>query len=189
MTLHALAPATIAVLAVAALYYRRMRRLFGRQRVQPARMKFRIAFLIFVGALLLLRGMVHPDQPAAAMAAGLAGGIALALLGLKLTRFESTPLGRFYTPHGGIGLALSALLIGRLAYRLVVILPQLQAAHGAGVDPFSSFQRSPLTLAIFGLLIGYYVAYYIGVLLRSAALPAASVPAQSTLPKEPREPR
>ncbi len=45
MTLQALAPAAFAVLAVVAIYYRRMRRLFGRQRVQPARMKFRIVFL------------------------------------------------------------------------------------------------------------------------------------------------
>ncbi|MEO7062181.1 MAG: DUF1453 domain-containing protein [Dokdonella sp.] len=168
MTLQTLAPAAFAVLVVTALYVRRMRRLFGRQRVQPARMKFRIVFLLLVGALLLLRGMAHADIAAAAMAVGLAAGCALALFGLKLTRFETTSEGRFYTPHGGIGLALSALLIGRLAYRLIVLWPQLQAAHGAGADPFSSFQRSPLTLAMFGLLIGYYVAYYAGVLRRSA---------------------
>lgn len=166
MTPQALAPMGLAILVVAVLYFRRMRRLFGRQRVQPARMKFRIVFLLLVGALLALRGMVHTEQAIAAMAAGLAFGVGLALLGLKLTHFEQTPEGRFYTPHSGIGLALSALLIGRLAYRFVVIFPELQAAHGAGADPFSSFQRSPLTLAIFGLLIGYYVAYYAGILMR-----------------------
>ncbi len=171
MTLQALAPAVFAVLVVAALYYRRMRRLFGRQRVQPTRMKFRIVFLLFVGALLLLRGMAHADSAAVAMAAGLAGGVALALLGLKLTRFETTAQGRFYTPHGGIGLALSALLIGRLVYRFVVLWPQLQAAQGAGADPLSGFEHSPLTLALFALLIGYYVAYYAGILMRSTDAP------------------
>ena len=35
------------------------------------------------------------------------------------------------------------------------------------MDPFAAFQRSPLTLAIFALLIGYYVTYYIAVLLRT----------------------
>lgn len=171
MTLQALAPAALALLVVAALYYRRMRRLFGRQPVQPARMKFRIVFLLIVGALLLSRGIAHAHDAAAVMAAGLGTGVALALLGLKLTRFETTPQGRFYTPHGGIGLALSALLLGRLAYRFVVLWPQLQAAHGAGADPFSSFQYSPLTLGLFALLIGYYVAYYAGILIRKTDIP------------------
>jgi len=131
-------------------------------------MKFRIVFLLVVGALLMLRGMAQANI-AVAVAAGLAGGVALALFGLKLTRFETTPQGHFYTPHGGIGLALSTLLIGRLAYRFVVIWPSLQAAHSADENPFASFQRSPLTSAMFALLIGYYVAYYAGVLIRSGA--------------------
>lgn len=173
MSLHALVPAAFAVLLVAAMYYRRMRRLFGRQRVQPKRMKFRILFLLVLGAFLVLRSMTHVDM-IAAMLAGLVGGVALALLGLKLTRFETTAQGRFYTPHGGIGLALSALLIGRLVYRLVEIWPALHAAHGAGADPFSSFERSALTLAMFALLVGYYVAYYAGVLMRSAGLAQSS---------------
>ncbi len=123
------------------------------------------------------------------MAAGLAGGVALALPGLKLTRFETTPQGRFYTPHGGIGLALSALLIGRLAYRFVVIWPELQAAHGAGADPFASFQRSPLTLAMFALLIGYYVVYNAGVLIRSANANDSAGNAPASLPAGPDERR
>ena len=167
MTAAALAPAGFAVL-VALMYYRRFRRLFGRQPVQPARMKFRIVFLLFVGALLLARAVLELEA-GLAVAAGLGGGVALAWLGLRLTTFETTPQGRFYTPHGGIGLALSALLLGRLAYRLFVIAPVLQDAHQAGMNPFAAFQRSPLTLAIFAVLIGYYVTYYVGVLLRSAA--------------------
>jgi len=165
MTPAALAPAGFAVL-IALMYYRRLRRLFGRQPVQPMRMKFRIAILLLVGALLLLRGALGP-QGGLAVVAGLGGGIALAWLGLRLTTFESTPQGNFYTPHGGIGLALSVLLLGRLVYRFFVIAPVVQDAHQAGMDPFAAFQRSPLTLAIFALLIGYYVTYYIAILLRT----------------------
>lgn len=171
MVTPALLPAGLAVLAVLGLYYRRFRRLFGRQRVQPARMKARVGLLLVAAALLLLRGSMQPAI-GLALAAGGAGGVALAVLGLRLTRFESTPQGRFYTPHGGIGLALSALLLGRLVYRFVVIYPSLQAAHGAGGDMLVAFQRSPLTSALFGLLIGYYVAYGIGVLLRSGSAAA-----------------
>jgi hypothetical protein len=167
MTVAALAPAGFAVL-IALMYYRRFRRLFGRQPVQPARMKYRIAFLLVLGALLLARAVTGLEA-GVAVATGLAVGVALAWLGLRLTTFETTPQGRFHTPHGGIGLALSALLLGRLAYRFFVIAPMLQDAHEAGMNPFAAFQRSPLTLAIFALLIGYYVTYCSGVLLRSAA--------------------
>jgi hypothetical protein len=43
----------------------------------------------------------------------------------------------------------------------------MQAAAQADQNPFAAFQRSPLTLAIFGVLIGYYVFYYAGVLRES----------------------
>lgn len=164
---HALAIAGFAALFVF-MMYRRFRRLFGRQRVQPARLRFRIVFLLVIGAMLMLRGSLGA-QGGLAVAVGLGGGIALGLLGLRLTTFETTPQGRFYTPHGGIGLLLSALLLGRLAYRLVIVWPLMQGAHVVGEDPFASFQRSPLTLAIFALLIGYYVTYYVGVLLRAGS--------------------
>jgi drug/metabolite transporter superfamily protein YnfA len=171
MTPAALAPAGFAVL-IALLYYRRFRRLFGRQTVQPKRMKFRIAVLLVIGALLLLRG-VFDSRGGLAVAAGLGGGVALAWLGLRLTTFETTPRGKFYTPHGGIGLALSVLLLGRLVYRFFVLAPVVRDAHQTGMDPFAAFQRSPLTLAIVALLIGYYVTYYAGVLLRSGSPPTS----------------
>jgi drug/metabolite transporter superfamily protein YnfA len=166
MSPTALLPSAVMVLVVLGLYYRRFRRLFGRQRVQPTRMKVRIAILLLLGVLLMLRGLMQADIAIAGVA-GLGGGLVLALLGLKLTQFENTPQGRFYTPHGGIGLALSALLLGRLVYRFFVIQPSLQAVQGSGADPFAGFQRSPLTAAMFALLIGYYVVYYAGVLIRS----------------------
>lgn len=171
MTPAALAPAGFAILFVL-MMARRFRRLFGRQPVQPTRMKLRIGILLVVGALLLVRGLIAPVT-GLATAAGLGAGIALALLGLRLTVFESTPQGRWYTPHGGIGLAISALLVGRLAYRFWQIAPAMQQAHQAGDDPFAAFQRSPLTLAIFALLIGYYVTYFVGVLMhRDGPAPA-----------------
>jgi len=165
MTPNALAVAGFVMLFVF-LMYRRFRRLFGRQPLQPARLKFRIVFLLVVGAMLLQRGGFGA-QSALAVAIGLGGGVALGLLGVRLTTFETTPQGRFYTPHGGIGLLLSALLLGRLAYRFVVVWPLMHGAHVAGGSPMASFQRSPLTLAIFALLVGYYVTYCIGILLRA----------------------
>ena len=147
--------------------YRRVRRNIGRQRVQPTRMRSRIILLGVVGALVLAASTRNVEL-LVAMAAGIAGGAALAWLGLRHTKFETTEQGSFYTPHTWIGLVVSALLIGRIAYRLMVVFPIAHAASQAGANPFAAYQKSPLTLAIFGIVIGYYVAYYSGVLARSA---------------------
>jgi hypothetical protein len=132
-------------------------------------MKVRIALLCLVAAMLVLRSMHSPDLAAAGLV-GLAAGAALAYVGLRLTQFDRMPAGIFYTPNGTIGAILSALLLGRLAYRFFVLYPTVQSAHAEGADPFSAFQRSPLTLALFGIVIGYYIAYSIGLLVRSRAL-------------------
>jgi uncharacterized membrane protein YeaQ/YmgE (transglycosylase-associated protein family) len=152
---------------VAFALYRRFRRLFGRQLLAPNRLKFRIGILAVFAAMFALRGFVATDIALAGVA-GFAIGAALAWLGVKLTRFEKTPTGIYYTPNAIIGAAVSVLLIGRLAYRFFAVYPAMQAAHVGGDDPFMAYQKSPLTAALFGIAIGYYLAYYVGVLLRSA---------------------
>jgi hypothetical protein len=59
-------------------------------------------------------------------------------------------------------MALTALFIGRLLYRFLVLYPQISHGGGGG---FATYQRSPLTMAVLGLLLGYYIAYYAGLLL------------------------
>ncbi len=151
--------------------YRRVRRNIGRQQVKAGRMQFRIGVLSIVG-LLFAFGALRDVSLLGGLVAGIAGGAALGWFGLKHTRFERTEGGVFYTPHTYIGLAVSALLISRLAYRFIVLSPTLQAAAQADQNPFAAFQKSPLTLAIFGVLIGYYVFYYAGVLKKAKELPA-----------------
>ena len=150
--------------------YRRVRRNIGRQPIQPARMRVRMFMLGVVGALIAL-GATRDIDLLGAMAAGIAGGAVLGWFGLRHTKFERTAQGEFYTPHTYIGLAVSLLLIGRIAYRFIVVYPSMQAAAHADQNPFAAFQRSPLTLAIFGVLIGYYVFYYFGVLRAAKNLP------------------
>jgi cytochrome b561 len=71
-----------------------------------------------------------------------------------------TPAGLFYTPNAHLGIALSLLLVLRLGYRFVTL--QMNAQH---FDPQSmQLGASPLTMAIFGTLAGYYVTYAIGLL-------------------------
>jgi len=64
------------------------------------------------------------------------------------------------------------LLLSRIAYRFLVVYPAAHAAAQADRNPFAAYQKSPLTLAILGVVIGYYLLYYAGVLNRSRALRA-----------------
>jgi len=150
--------------------YRRVRRNIGRQPVQPVRMRSRIALLAVIGAIIAL-GAARDMNLLGALLAGVAGGTALGWFGLQHTKFDVTEKGYFYTPHTYIGLAVSLLLIGRIAYRLLIVYPTMQTTAQADQNPFAAFQRSPLTLAIFGVLIGYYVFYYAGVLRASKSTP------------------
>ena len=69
-------------------------------------------------------------------------GALLGLVGLRLTRFETTDEGHFYTPNTHIGIVLSVLFVGRLLYHYIpghVVTGAKSAAM-----PF----QSPLTLFI-----------------------------------------
>lgn len=133
--------------------YARFRRLVGRQRL--SRVRPWITLTIFPALLALIAWLVHTRPDALAWLGGsLLAGALLARYGLSRTAFEATPAGFFYTPHAPLGIALSVLLAGRIVYRVYEVV----SAGPAAAD----FARSPLTLAVFGLLAGYYVAYAIG---------------------------
>jgi len=142
-----------------------MRRNIGRQPLQPKRMITRIVIYACVTCLLLAFSLVYP-RLLVGLGAGLALGVPLAFVGLKLTKFEATAAGRFYTPNPYIGSALTVLLAARLVYRLII----LSTISQNPTQP-PPLMQSSLTLCVFGILAGYYVAYYIGVLVRSKRLP------------------
>jgi hypothetical protein len=160
---------------VAWAMYRRVRRNIGRQPLTPARMQWRIGILGVIGAMVLLVSLRDMNL-FGAMVCGVAGGIALGWFGLRHTKFESTPEGNFYTPHTYIGMFVSVLLLARIAYRFIAVYPAMHAATQADANPFAAYQKSPLTLAILGIVVGYYVAYYLGVLAKSRSMmpPASS---------------
>jgi hypothetical protein len=154
---------------VALVMYRRVRRNIGRQPVTPARMQWRIGILGVIGALVLVVSLRDVNL-FGAMLGGVAGGVALGWFGLRHTKFESTPEGNFYTPHTYIGMFVSVLLLARIAYRFIAVYPAMHAATQADANPFAAYQKSPLTLAILGVVVGYYVAYYLGVLAKSRSM-------------------
>lgn len=149
--------------------YRRLRRTFGRQRVQAWRLWLRITLLTLVGGLIVATAASHNPQALEALVAGVACGAVLGYLGLRHTRFEVTAEGRFYTPHTYIGLVVTVLFLGRLLYRFLYLSFGANATGGANPDFALAYQRSPLTLGIFGVLVGYYVFFYAGILLRTRA--------------------
>ena len=69
-------------------------------------------FSLFLGVFSLLT--VGRLAVIGGLAGGLALGVPLGLYGLHLTRFETTPEGRFYTPNPYMGVGLSMLLAGRV---------------------------------------------------------------------------
>ena len=162
--------------------FRRVRRTIGRQPYQPRRMQVRMVVLGIVGAIALLFSFRNIEV-GGAMVAGLVGGAALGLFGLRHTKFETTPQGQFYTPHTYIGLFVTLLFLGRLAYRFLIVMPAMQAAAQADANPYASFQKSPLTMAIFGIVIGYYIAYY-GAVIREMRKEAAALPRACRLPPD-----
>jgi hypothetical protein len=170
---HNLSPLGSLLFAVAIVYvvYRRFRRTFGRQPLRPTRMGIRIGLLIVVSCL-LAPAALRSAAFLAAMISGLGIGIALAAWGASRTRFSREGAQLYYLPHTYTGVAVSLLFLGRFAYRLILAYsgspPSPVAAGRLGADqPFTSMVQSPLTLAMFFVLAGYYVYYYIAVLRRS----------------------
>lgn len=152
---------TLAALALLPLVgwriYARFKRMVGRQRLSKVRPWITLSIFPALTLLLCLANWSHPER-LWLLAAGLGAGSLLGILGLGKTRFQATPQGLFYTPNAHLGIALSLLFVGRIAYRaLEVFVLDPQTPHSA-----DDFARSPLTLAVFGLLAGYYISYAIG---------------------------
>jgi hypothetical protein len=158
--------------------YRRYRSHVGPQRIKPRRMLLRPVLLGALGVYILATST--GPQAWLAMAAGLAAGAGLALLSLRHTRFETREARHYYIPNIYIGLAVSALFVLRIVWRLLVIYPQIESGSSSPLAALSAAKSLP-TLALLGLVIGYYVLYYIGVLMLSrravAALSAATAEA------------
>ncbi len=160
-------PKIITPILMAAVFawaiYRRIRRTIGRQRLDTSAMQRRIVVFALAGIVIFAMS-ARSLELAGALVAGMVAGAALGFFGVRHTKFETTREGQFYTPHTYIGLFVTILFLGRLAYRFVYLYPAMQAASKASESPFEAFQRSPLTLAIFGIVLGYYIAYFAAVM-------------------------
>jgi hypothetical protein len=140
--------------------FRRVRRNIGRQKLRPTRAIVRLVILFMVSLFILATSLAYP-RVLAGFGGGLLCGALLGLLGLKLTRFETTEEGHFYTPDTRIGVALTLLLAGRLIYRMALLN---NSTYAPGHPPA---MQSPLTFLIVGLTFGYYFVYSSGLLIHA----------------------
>lgn len=169
----------LVIILVAWRLYVRVKRMVGRQKSRPWR--HWIAAILFP-LLLVMIALPAMTKPVALATLGMAVaiGIGLGIVGLRTTRFETTPLGYYYTPNTHLGIALSLLLVARIAYRVFeynVMSAADRATH------MQDFGRSPLTLAVFGVLAAYYACYAIGIIHWRMTTPLpGSVPAEPQPP-------
>lgn len=156
MALHPTPTATLIVLLplLAWRLHARSKRLIGRQRTS----KYRpwIGMAIYALLLGLITWASWGQWPTlGALAGGLFAGALLSRWAWHQTVLEPTPQGLYYTPHTYLGLALLALFMARIAYRVVEIVwllpPELAGWH--------AFVASPLTLSVFGLMAGHNIGY------------------------------
>jgi hypothetical protein len=171
-------PSLLVSLLIGALvvwrFYARIRRMVVRQKLSKVR-PWITACALPVVVVLFVKGSIAQPVSTAALLGGVVVGIGLGIYGLRLTRFENTPDGLYYTPSAHLGIALSVLLIGRVGYRAVQMY---SAADVSGTPPPVPFTGTPITLLIFGALAGYYVTYAIGLLRwRRSVLNAAGASA------------
>jgi hypothetical protein len=140
--------------------YRRLRKNIGKQKLRPGRAIARLILFCIASFFIVIAGLQAPHV-LLGFGAGILAGAALGFLGLRLTQFETTQEGHFYTPDTRIGVGLSLLLAGRLIYRMFIFKDAaLAAAHPPPM-------QSPLTFLIIGLTFGYYLVYYIGLFVHT----------------------
>jgi len=171
-------PFLIAALVVF-IIYRRFRRSFGQQPLRRVRMQARMITLLIIGCLLLPVAL-RSTAFLLALLAGVAAGVALALWGAARTRFLKIDQQLYYVPHTYTGIAVSLLFLGRFVYRFIQVYASAHAVNAADLDPANpafapSMLRSPLTVGLFFVVVGYYVCYYSAVLRKSKRVVAEEV--------------
>ncbi|HLP24409.1 MAG TPA: hypothetical protein VK477_01935 [Acidobacteriota bacterium] len=143
-------------------------RIYLRARRNEARQQFRrshlVARLVLVALLTAwVMTLACPHLPS--LEAGIGGllvGALIGVAGLRLTRWEMTPEGNFYTPNAFLGGGVVLVLAGQMLDRSSMLLTEPRPA-AAAVD---FLFHCPFTLGVFGLSAGYYLAYSAGVLAR-----------------------
>ncbi|MET0857290.1 MAG: hypothetical protein ABWY27_11115 [Telluria sp.] len=90
---------------------------------------------------------------------GAAAGIGYGIWGLRLTRFEDTDQGYYFTPNARLGILIAMLFTGRILY----LGFEMYVNQGSNL-PTPRFTDSPLTMLTVGLTGGYFATISAGLL-------------------------
>ncbi len=157
---------TLALLALVPLLvwriYSRLKRMLARQKSQLWR-HWAAALLLPALLVSLAVSMAGDLLAVSCLAAGALAGAWLGMWGIRLTRFESTQRGYFFTPNLRLGITISLLFAARVLYRGMELYmnSRTESPH-----PLTNqdFIQSPFTTLSFGLLAGYFATYAIGLI-------------------------
>lgn len=152
-------PIAIAAPLIAFAVYRRVIGLTTRQEVRRGTMLTRMALLTVVGTMLLVTSFTWLGLAAAL--GGAAVGVVLSFVSASRTTYELQDGAVYYMPFRWIGLVVTGLFLCRLAMRLYEV-----SQLGVGTPG----HYGPGTLAIFFLLVGYYVSYFAAVMRRASTM-------------------
>lgn len=149
----------------------RVRRLTTRQRSKTWRHRTTLVFFPLLLAALAYFALATNPISLAGMAAGLVAGALLGRVAIGRTQFEQQGEEFYFKPFAPIGMAMAALVVGRMGWRGYQF--QFQNAN----DHYQ-FIASPLTLLIFGISAGYYMSFAAGLLAwrKRMAPPASAEP-------------
>ncbi len=154
---------TIALLLLTPLLvwrvYDRLKKMMGRQRSLLAR---HTAGLVVFSAVILIvtTGLLPTPELLAWLALGVAIGIGYGVWGLRLTRYENTSKGLFFTPNRRLGILVPMLMVARLLY-----IGFEKYAEEISVKAMVELTHNPITIIPLGLMAGYFASYSAGLLL------------------------
>lgn len=137
--------------------YTRVRSRMVRQRSIVSR--HYTGLLAFFAMVLVPASEMSDPLAIAALAGGTLAGLALGVYGLRITRFENTDEGYFYTPNARLGILVAMALVARILYLGVLIY-----ANKGSNAPTPRITDSPLTMLTVGLAAGYFWMYSAGLL-------------------------
>lgn len=157
---------TIALLVLIPLLvwriYSRLKRMMGRQHSQLWRHWSAVTLLPL---LILALGLACMSNALAlsCLGAGILLGAWSGILAIKLTRFESTIKGFFFTPNRHLGMIVALLFIARILYRGLELYVTSRALAPMP-ESMRDFTQSPLSVLVFGMLAAYHCSYGWGLL-------------------------
>lgn len=139
-------------------------------------MVLRMGLLLALGVSLIPLSL-HSGEFQLVQIIGTAVGVSFGLWAAHSTRYARDAGHLYYLPHTYAGIAIFLLVLGRVVYRVIEVYA---GSHSQQAVAVPTMVRSPATVGLFFVLIGYYVCYYGCVLRKSTHLRAEDLQASSS---------